>query len=453
MTGFQDVVRTATVGTTSRPLDAQGLPEPVAAAGSAAPGAGDDDPSRTARLDNPELITAALDLVAARHLLLPPPVLDEVVYALPRDRDHDRAVVDIMDERSRAVYGLHDRWAGHMSPPEEPKARHWQDGDTAARVSYLCHLRATDPPAAHALLEDSDWLTTRAAEREALLEALEATLSAEDEPLLEARLDDRAQGVRAQAARLLAQLPDSALIARAQALAASHVSVRRGLKSPKVELTGVEMSPEVGRDGYPARAHRMSAALARVLEVVARVPTWRWPDLVGLTATELVGARATSDGQAVDLVPVLTRAAMTWRDAELAGALADRRTPVEPMSLLDVVDAPHRQKLLTHLLSTRDRLALTSPQIWPAELPRDLSKLMASTLVSLVKGGYTHGRDQMTRTLGTVLPARCALQDMEEVMSTLRHESGDLLYDPAIQRARQSLELRRDLLNTFQEAL
>mgnify|MGYP000857847023 CR=1 FL=1 len=229
-------------------------------------------------------------LVRRRGLRLPPPLLNRVASALSGD-DRDE-VVAVMDERDRAVFALDERWAARIrrfaqrnAPPDPAR---WEEGDAQERADYLARLRRTDPDAARALLADGAWLRARAPEREQILNALAIGLGPADEQILEARLDDRAEAVRGRAAELLSRLPSSALIARAEALAERHVVVtRRALRAPAVELHGIEMTDALARDRYPAKAHRTSASLARLEEVIARIPTWRWPDLVGISKADI----------------------------------------------------------------------------------------------------------------------------------------------------------------------
>ena len=56
--------------------------------------------------------------------------------------------------------------------------------------------------------------------------------------------------------------------------------------------------------------------LARLEEVIARIPTWRWPDLVGISAAELARARVRCDGQKVELLVPLVRAAVAWHSVD-----------------------------------------------------------------------------------------------------------------------------------------
>ena len=497
MSGFDDVVRAAALGARNRPLTEASLSAPVAAVLSgadgaervleaaaahaaaartaipAAPATALNLPARPApvidpgladiltrimALDHPqdEFIVRVLRLVRRRGLRLPPPLLNRVASALSGD-DRDE-VVAVMDERDRAVFALDERWAARIrrfaqrnAPPDPAR---WEDGDAQERADHLARLRRTDPDAARALLADGAWLKVRAPEREQILNALAIGLGPADEQILEERLDDRAEAVRGRAAELLSRLPSSALIARAEALAERHVVVtRRALRAPAVELHGIEMTDALARDRYPAKAHRTSASLARLEEVIARIPTWRWPDLVGISAAELARARTRCDGQKVELLVPLVRAATTWRDGELAAALADLNSSPAPAGLFGLLDEPRREALLHRLIAAKRYSAVVTCTLsWPSELTAEQSRVFARSLIAVTRpGSYISD----SRWWG-VLPARCAPEALDEVLDILRGAPPDTLSDLRAQTVITALELRRELLEltdqTDQEA-
>ena len=497
MSGFDDVVRAAALGARNRPLTEASLSAPVAAVLSgadgaervleaaaahaaaartaipAAPATALNLPARPApvidpgladiltrimALDHPqdEFIVRVLRLVRRRGLRLPPPLLNRVASALSGD-DRDE-VVAVMDERDRAVFALDERWAARIrrfaqrnAPPDPAR---WEDGDAQERADHLARLRRTDPDAARALLADGAWLKARAPEREQILDALAIGLGPADEQILEERLDDRAEAVRGRAAELLSRLPSSALIARAEALAERHVVVtRRALRAPAVELHDIEMTDALARDRYPAKAHRTSASLARLEEVIARIPTWRWPDLVGISAAELARARTRCDGQKVELLVPLVRAATTWRDGELAAALADLNSSPAPAGLFGLLDEPHREALLHRLIAAKRYSAVVTCTLsWPSELTAEQSRIFARSLIAVTRpGSYISD----SRWWG-VLPARCAPDALDEVLAILRGAPPDTLSDLRAQTVITALELRRELLEltdrTDQEA-
>ena len=500
MSGFDDVVRAAALGARNRPLAAASLSAPVAAVLSGADGAERvleaaaahaaaartaipaatatalnlparstpvidsglaDVLTRVMALDHrqDEFIVRILRLVRRRGQRLPPPLLDRVAVALRGDDLEE--VVAVMDERDRTVFALDGRWADRIRRFEErdapPDPARWEDGDARERADHLARLRRIDPDAARALLADGAWLRARAPEREQILDALAIGLGPADEQILEERLDDRAEAVRGRAAELLSRLPSSALIARAEALAERHVVVtRRVLRAPAVELHGIEMTDALARDRYSsARVHRYlpPTPLSRLGEVIARIPTWRWPDLVGISAVELARARVRCDGKKEDLIFPLIRAAVAWRDGELAAALADLDPFPVPADLFDLLDEPRRETLLHRLIATkRYSDVVTCTLSWPSELTAEQSRIFARSLIAVTRpGSYISD----SRWWG-VLPARCAPEALDEVLDILRGAPPDTLSDLRAQTVITALELRRELLEltdrTDQEA-
>ncbi|MCJ8278705.1 MAG: DUF5691 domain-containing protein [Rivularia sp. ALOHA_DT_140] len=89
----------------------------------------------------------------------------------------------------------------------------WKSGSVEARRKLLKELRQSKPEKGRKQLKNI-WSKERAKERASLLSGLEICLSIDDEPFLEDALDDRSKLVRDEAARLLAQIPESKLVQR-----------------------------------------------------------------------------------------------------------------------------------------------------------------------------------------------------------------------------------------------
>jgi hypothetical protein len=99
----------------------------------------------------------------------------------------------------------------------------WTEGSSADRVAYLTTARRRDPGPALGLLQQV-WAQEPPVERVALLAALTVGLGPDDEPFLEAALDDRRKEVRTAAAALLAMVPGSAYERRMADRAAAIVA-------------------------------------------------------------------------------------------------------------------------------------------------------------------------------------------------------------------------------------
>ena len=493
-----DVVRSAALGTRNRPLAPAGLPEPVARAlhaasgpelvleaaaayalaqrgtipsapvtalelpaASSAPVMPDEMSDLLARMltlrGQDELVTRTLRLIRRRGLRLPPNLLTRVASRF--SDEHRTLVVDLMDARARAIFAMDGRWAGLIDEVESssapPDPVHWESGTGRERAAHLARVRAHDPAAGRALLADGAWLEARAAEREQILAALSTGLGPQDEALLEARLDDRAESVRRTAADLLRRLPSSALVRRTEALARTHVVVtKRFLRAPRVELLPVALTDELARDQYPARAHRASAALTRALEMVARVPTGRWRRLVGLSAVELLEAEVRCEGQRTDLSEALTRAALQWEDGKLASALVDRAPTATATRLVALLDTPDRDAFIDRLVAAGQCLrAAATCEAWPLTLSPKHSGLIARCIVEAAAPSRRASERSLLTALGGLLPGRCAPEAVEDALAILEAAPAEALQTSDMRTIMTALELRRELLGmTNQEA-
>ena len=276
------------------------------------------------------LLATALGMVAECGWRLPAPllmrVLNETAY---RHEDRD-AVLAVVDERAAAVLRDHPVWGKRVEPLVFPHSNSpnggprsssgdsvWRLGTTTQRLTYFRRLRAQDPIAARALLV-AGWDREKAEARRGIVEALATSLSEADLPLLEMALTDRSGGVRQAAAQVLLLLPGSGLVQRAEALAASHMSVtKRFLRTAQVVCRPIEVTDDILRDEYqewnngaPARADVGAQSAGRAAagdphellkEVIGRVPIDRWPALIGLSASELLEAEVTFEGEPLDV--------------------------------------------------------------------------------------------------------------------------------------------------------
>ena len=122
------------------------------------------------------------------------------------------------------------RWQFAAGAREDPRAI-WETGTPEQRVSAIRRMRETDPGGARELV-GTTWKSDGADERAKFVEAMRTSLSPDDEPFLEAALDDRSKQVRSAAADLLARLPQSAfverMIERAEPLLAFTPGTARG---------------------------------------------------------------------------------------------------------------------------------------------------------------------------------------------------------------------------------
>ncbi|HWM10862.1 MAG TPA: DUF5691 domain-containing protein, partial [Solirubrobacteraceae bacterium] len=187
---------------------------------------------------HPGLVPEWLDLVAAAGMRPPPELLPELLE-LAEERPELAAA-------AAAAAGPRAAWLaarGALAPADDV----WEQGSRPARAEVLGRLRRADPAAGRALLA-STWEAETADDRAAFLEALEHGLGPDDEPFLEAALDDRRKPVRRAAADLLWSLPGSRLAGR---MAERSVPLVRAGALPEecdkaMERDGVERTPPRG---------------------------------------------------------------------------------------------------------------------------------------------------------------------------------------------------------------
>lgn len=395
-----------------------------------------------------QLLATALGLVADCGWRLPAPLLVRVLNETAYRHEEREAVLDVIDERAAAVLREHPVWGKRVEPlvslPGGGSGDDsvWRLGTTAQRLAYFRRLRAQDPAAARTLMVAS-WKKEKAEAREGIVEALTTGLGEADLPMLEMAITDRSGGVRQAAAQVLLHLPESGLVQRAEALAASHMSVtKRFLRTPRVDCRPIEVTDEVLRDEYgergtgdPSRvdvgppAARKAAAghpPALLEEVVGRVPIDRWPALIGLSAGQLLEAEVTFEGKPLDLSSALFTA-----DRRESGALIEACT----------ADAFKRGDL--------DRFT-DMRRFWPRPYSAEHSRRMVSFLRSALGSHRPEDIGYWTTQETTRLPVSChaavlpeALALMEEVS---RPDSAPAFVTDAVEGLR--LRLRLEALRT-----
>jgi hypothetical protein len=236
-----------------------------------------------------------------------------------------------------AVLGARGRWlARHRADwrqvsaaaaPEDPGGPEvWETGSRTERLAYLTRLRTQDPAAARDLL-GSSWARETGDDRACLLTVLRHGLWLPDEPFLEAALDDRKSTVRAAAAKLLAQLPDSRFNRRNAARAAALLHVERsGLRRQLVaNLPDPSAASEV-RDGIPAAPPSPAIGTGAWLltRLIAAAPLAGWVTRFGLTPPQIVSLPV-PNGLAADVhagwrMAAISQASQEWAEALLASA-------------------------------------------------------------------------------------------------------------------------------------
>lgn len=488
MTGFPDLAVAATLGCASRRVDLAGLPGEISVPGedARAGGAGAGGPAprlldaaaqyataRRARVrpaapsrpeapppeirpavpprlagvvqrlaGDPELLSEAVRLVAARGLRLSPSTLVRCLEGADEDR---WAVLEPVAGQAGAWLFAKGAFPGQR-PRLSAQERWARATEPEARAAALRELRAADPALGRELLEQ-ELAVVRPRERAALLPALEVGLGAEDLPLLTGQWEGKAAGPRAAARDLLARLPGSAVARQHEAWAAEWITVQRRLaRSPRLVLGG-EGPPDAERWGIPR-----DSAPAHVLQVVSRVPPDSWPRLLGLDVLELA---ALLEAAGTDPWPHLRTAALTFRHRRLASVIVHRprqvrragdRSAVRPLDqdLLRLLERPEQERLVAQALrSPEDRRPWDAVAALAAPLPAAVWRAWLERLVREAPTGGSPTAAHWRMLLHRVGPA-----DLTAVGADLRELTarGDgAAWRAPLHRAVETLTLRSAL--------
>ena len=251
--------------------------------------------------DGNVLLPEALDRLNRAGQRLP---FDALPEALATQDDAVRALL-------AAALGERGRWLSHFVaawnwvdgalieargelPPDADAI--WQEGNLASRVALLRRARINDPDLARRWVT-AVWKQEKAETRGELIGCYEVSLSADDEPFLEAALDDRAGGVRTVAASLLTRLPGSAFATRARERADAMLNYADGVFGAKPPR---DFEPGWARDGMtpkPEKSNEKGAGprATWLIEAIALVNPVHWQERFGLTPDDLITAAEQTD--------------------------------------------------------------------------------------------------------------------------------------------------------------
>jgi hypothetical protein len=197
----------------------------------------------------PQLTAPLLEATAAHGYRVPPALLPALLEwgKQGQNRPYVRAVAC---RKAHWLAAHNADWRYLVDPARADAA--FETGTPTERREALRQLRAEDPASALQRLQAS-WKKEPPTERAGLIEALAEGLSQADEPFLESVLDDRRKEVRLAAAKLLARLPESRLVARMRERLAACLKVvdsQLVLELPAacdaaMERDGIPLKPEI----------------------------------------------------------------------------------------------------------------------------------------------------------------------------------------------------------------
>nr|WP_260408152.1 DUF5691 domain-containing protein [Planomonospora venezuelensis] len=264
----------------------------------ALPRAAGDRLARILGGERPRLLAEWLRTAADRGYRLSPHLLPELLDHAARDRSIRPHLGVLAGRRGRWLAALNPAWGflAEEATVAGPSPEVWELGTSGDRRAHLGALRAADPAAARELLA-ATWEKEGPDDRAAFLELLAEGLSLDDEPFLEAALDDRRREVRHEAADLLTRLPGSRLGRRMAERAAGCFTMLNGkilVNPPDACDAAME------RDGIRAKPPRGTGERSWWLQqVVARTPLGLWSGLLGRPPRELVRMKIVDWGREV----------------------------------------------------------------------------------------------------------------------------------------------------------
>lgn len=317
-----------------------------------------------------ELLGEWLNLAATAGICAPPqylPALLDLGNTQPAQRT---AIAPLLGTRGRWLAAQNDDWhyailptATFSSLNEAQLLDQWETADRANRLVLLQATRQHAPERTHGLLR-ATWAQEKADDRAAFLEALAYGLSMDDEPLLEAALDDRAKDVRRIAATLLTRLPESRLAARMRERAHVHMSLkRRMLRTAVIEVTlPIGYDSAMQRDSIEQKPHGTLGEKAWWLQqILGTLPPHEWTTQWRLTPSELIAAAAQGEWRELVLgawlVATTRHSDADWAEALLTSGALPVAAEVE--TLIDVLPAERRERYVTQIIRANAPLTAT----------------------------------------------------------------------------------------------
>ncbi len=249
----------------------------------------------------------------------------------------------------------------------------WQTGTRLTRAMALVRARQRDPNAAREMLM-ATWDTEAPDDRNEFLSALRHNLSMDDEPFLEAALDDRDERIGRAASGLLSMLTGSRLVERMFGYARPLLSLEefQPMPTPRFRPNNAQepllriiakrtetTSPEMLRDGIDRKGGGRSPFETAdrfwvVRQMLAAVPPSRWCAALGLPAKTLIEAAHRSEAKTA-LLAGWEIAARNHHDETWLRALLDIHAlrpepafgPSPVRTLIAALSVPTREAYLT----------------------------------------------------------------------------------------------------------
>ncbi|MBV7335933.1 hypothetical protein KFU94_48390 [Chloroflexi bacterium TSY] len=202
-------------------------------------------------------------------------------------------ILPVIGETGRWLAGQNSAW--HYATANglswDSLTEQWPQGSTSTRQALLQQARRHDPAIGRQLLE-STWKSEPPNSRAWFVRTLATGLSMEDEPFLEAALDDRHHTTRRHAAQVLASLPQSRLCQR---MAKSCAGLLGWTPNEEVLLTvsfPKEISAQMVRDGVMMRKGKDISRIRgnQMVDMIGAIPLRHWADSWSAAPQDIVAA-------------------------------------------------------------------------------------------------------------------------------------------------------------------
>ena len=274
-----------------------------------------------------------INLLIKNNKKLPPESIPKLLENYKKNPEVQDKLLLVLGEYGYWLIQQNPEWQAFI-PQTNPAI--WKTGNKNERLSFLKHLRQHQPTEAIKYLQ-STWKEEAVRDKVGFLKALALKLSKKDEWFLENCLDDRRKEVRQQAARLLASIPDSALVDRMYERCIACFSFSKEKLS--ISLPN-QLDKEALRDGInPALRHYMGGIKAsRLGQMIAKVPPHHWVPYFGRGASNVLRIFERTQWKDV-LLQALLEASINFKDEEWIAALLDfwindNESPVWEMAIV-----------------------------------------------------------------------------------------------------------------------
>lgn len=386
-----------------------------------------------------------------------------------------------------AALGQTGEWLASLNPdwhkpvvsaciPADVEAN-WQTGTGAERAALLVAVRRADAARARALVQ-STWADDGADERRRFIEVLadeggvgggaRGGATMDDEPFLESALDDRSKLVRAAAAKALATIDGSRLVARVSALLAGWVRVeesRTGLLRKKTRTLTIEppktWDPAWARDGIEEKPSSTGGVGARtwlLQQFATLVGPARLAASFGMSYSEMLESLG-SVAYGVDTVAALhqwpgAKRDEPWLMALVAHEIADERTAApRVIAMISGISNPTAERAASQVLAARAlsmselaSLCHAVPAPWSIPFSTAVIKQFAAAAA-----GKANDRQWMSGDVLATLTTRTAMSaaSISAIESAVNKLDDDLKSQPRILSSLNRLLIRQELHKEF----